>query len=121
MIEPNTAHIISKIADIQLEALRKLRSNPDSISKVYLMKLVEAKNSDIIKAIDHHIYLYEDLQKSPEMINMLTEYQTSICSFILWKMESEWIDINQEGVLGAWSLLINAQKKFHPEYQAIFN
>ncbi len=121
MIEPNTTKVISMIADIQIEALNKLKDNPNIISKDYLMKLVEAKEDEITEAIEKLICIYEDIKQAPELLNMLTEYQTSLCSYILWRMEAEWLEINQEGVLGAWALIIRAQNKFHPEYQAILN
>lgn len=119
MLEPNTSEIISKIADIQLEALHKLKDNPTIIAEDHLMKLLEVKDQEIEEAIDRHIQIYEDLKQAPELLKLLTEYQVSLCSYILWKMESEWVNLNQEGVLGAWALIINAQLKFHPEYLSL--
>lgn len=118
-MEQSTAKIISQIAEIQLEALHKLKENKAEINQEALMKLLETKEDEIDTAIDNHINLYEDLKDNPDLIKMLNEYQTSLCSYILWRMEDSWVSQNQEGVLGAWSIIIAAQRKFHPEYQII--
>ena len=119
-MEQNTAKIISMIADIQIEALKKLKTEQvQEFSEDELCKLLQVKSDEINEAIDTHIQLYEDMQQSPDMIKLLNEYQISLCSYILWKMESEWVNINQEGVLGAWSIITDAQRKFHPEYRII--
>ena len=118
-MEQTTARIISQIAEIQLEALHKLKKDKSKINQEALIKLLETSDTEIDEAIDNHINLYEDLKDTPDLINMLTEYQTSLCSYILWKMEDTWVSQNQEGVLGAWSIITTAQRKFHPEYQII--
>jgi len=118
-MEQTTAKIISQIAEIQLEALHRLKKDKSVINQEALMKLLETKESEIDEAIDNHICLYEDLKNTPDLIKMLNEYQTSLCSYILWKMEDSWVSQNQEGVLGAWSVITTAQRKFHPEYQII--
>lgn len=119
-MEQNTAKIISQIAEIQLEALHKLKTEEvENITEEDLCKLLQVKPEEIEEAIDNHIYLYEDLRDNPGLIKMLTEYQTSLCSYILWRMEDNWVSQNQEGVLGAWAILTEAQRKFHPEYNII--
>lgn len=116
-MEQNTAQIISMIAEIQLEALKKLKTEQvQEFSEDELCKLLQVKPEEITEAIENHIQLYEDMKQSPDMVKILTEYQTSLCSYILWKMESEWVNLNQEGVLGAWAIITEAQRKFHPEY-----
>ena len=119
-MEQNTAQIISMIADIQLEALHKIQNNKEEFKDdLLLSKLLQTKPEEISEAIEAHIRLYEDLKQVPDSIKLLNEYQTSLCSYILWRMESEWLIINQEGVLGAWAVIIDAQTKFHPEYRYI--
>ena len=119
-MEPNTIDIINKIADIQLLALNKLKTNYiEEFTEDELCKLLQVKQSEISDAIDIHIQVYENLKKYPNAIRMLGEYQISLCSYILWKMESEWIVDNQEGVIGAWAIITEAQRKFHPEYRII--
>ena len=119
-MEQNTANIISLIADIQVEALKKLKTEQvEEFSEDELCKLLQVNSEEITEAIDNHIQLYEDMKQCPSMVKLLNEYQTSLCSYILWKMESEWVNINQEGVLGAWAIITEAQRKFHPEYRII--
>ena len=119
-MEQATAKIIEMIADIQIEALNKLKTNQiQEFTEDELCKLLQVKPDEITEALDNHIQMYEDMKQSPDMIKLLNEYQTSLCSYILWKMESEWVNINQEGVLGAWSIITAAQRKFHPEYRII--
>lgn len=119
-MEQNTVNIIQLIAEIQIEALKKLKTEQvQEFSEDELCKLLQVKPEEITEAIDNHIQMYEDMKQSPDMIKLLNEYQTSLCSYILWKMESEWVNINQEGVLGAWSIITAAQRKFHPEYRII--
>lgn len=120
-MEQNTANIVKNIAFIQIEALKKLlnKENQKAFSEDELCKLFQVKPEELNQAIQNHLNLYEDMVQMPEMINILNEYQTSLCSYILWKMESEWVIDNQEGVLGAWSIITTAQRKFHPEYKII--
>ena len=118
-MESSTAKVISQIAEIQLEALQNLKKDPSQITKEDLMKLLSVKESEINEAIDNHIQLYEDLRDNPSLIKMLTEYQTTLCSYILWRMEENWINQFQDGIAGAWAVIIDAQRKFHPEYRII--
>ena len=119
-MEQAIANIISSIADIQIEALKKLKTEQvQEFSEDELCNLLQVKPEEISEAINNHIQIYEDMKQSPDMIKLLNEYQTSLCSYILWKMESEWVNINQEGVIGAWAIITAAQRKFHPEYRII--
>lgn len=119
-MEQSTSEIISKIADIQLEALNKLKTEKiQEFTEDELCKLLQVRPEYIEQAINSHIQLYEDVKQSPDLVKLLPEYQTSLCSYILWRMESEWININQEGVVGAWAIITEAQRKFHPEYRII--
>jgi len=119
-MEQNTAKVISMIAEIQVEALKKLKTEQvQEFTEDELCKLLQVKPEEISDAIENHIQIYEDMKESPNMIKLLNEYQTSLCSYILWRMEAEWVNINQEGVLGAWAIITEAQRKFHPEYRII--
>lgn len=119
-MEQNTAKVISMIAEIQIEALKKLKTEQvQEFTEDELCKLLQVKPEEISDAIENHIQIYEDMKESPNMIKLLNEYQTSLCSYILWRMEAEWVNINQEGVLGAWAIITEAQRKFHPEYRII--
>ena len=119
-MEQNTQKVIQQIAEIQIEALQKLKTQKvEEYSEADLCKLLQVGPEEIQDSIDNHIQIYKDMVQSPDMIKMLTEYQTCLCSYILWKMEETWVLNNQEGVLGAWAILTAAQRKFHPEYQII--
>ena len=119
-MEQNTAKVISMIAEIQVEALKKLKTEQvQEFTEDELCNLLQVKPEEISDAIENHIQIYEDMKESPNMIKLLNEYQTSLCSYILWRMEAEWVNINQEGVLGAWAIITEAQRKFHPEYRII--
>ena len=119
-MEQNTKKIIQQIAEIQIEALQKLKTKKiEEFSEADLCKLLAVQPEDIQTAIDTHLDIYKNMIQSPELIKLLTEYQTCLCSYILWKMEETWVLDNQEGVLGAWAILTAAQRKFHPEYQII--
>lgn len=52
---------------------------------------------------------------TPQLINMLSEYQMMVCSHILFRMEDEWVHTNSQGVLGTWAIFQRANLKFHPE------
>lgn len=119
-MEQSTSDIISKIADIQIEALKKLKTKQiEEFSEDELCKLLQVKPEEIGESINSHIQIYEDMKQHPDMIRMLNEYQTSLCSYILWRMESEWVNSNHGGVIGAWVIITEAQIKFHPEYRII--
>lgn len=119
-MELSTSKIIKSIADIQIEALKKLKTNQiEEFNEDELCKLLQVKPEEISEAIENHIQLYEDIKELPDMVKLLNEYQTSLCSYILWRMEAEWVNSNQEGVIGAWAIFTEAQRKFHPEYRII--
>lgn len=119
-MEQNTQKVIKAIAEIQVEALNKLKTKKvENYSEAELCKLLQVKPEEIKEAIENHIQIYKDMEQSPDMIKMLTEYQICLCSYILWNMEEAWVIDNQEGVLGAWAILTDAQLKFHPEYRII--
>ena len=90
-------------------------SNGNNIAQDLIKKLLQIDNDEIIMALDEHIELYTEIENTPQLINMLSEYQMLVCSHILFRMEDEWVHNNSQGVLGTWAIFQKANLKFHPE------
>lgn len=117
-MDKETKDIIKLIAGIQIESLNSLKediSNGNNIAQDLIKKLLQIDNDEIIRALDEHIELYTEIENTPQLINMLSEYQMLVCSHILFRMEDEWVHNNSQGVLGTWAILQKANLKFHPE------
>ena len=134
-MDKETKDIVKLIAGIQIESLNSLKEDitkgnniaQDLIKKLLqidkgkniaqdlIKKLFQIDNDEIIRALDEHIELYVEIENTPQLINILSEYQMLVCSHILFRMEDEWVHTNSHGVLGTWSILQKANLKFHPE------
>ena len=117
-MDKETKDIVKLIAGIQIESLDSLKediSNGNNIAQDLIKKLLQIDNDEIIRALDEHIELYTEIENTPQLINMLSEYQMLVCSHILFRMEDEWVHNNSHGVLGTWAIFQKANLKFHPE------
>lgn len=117
-MDKETKDIIKLIAGIQIESLNSLKddvNNGNSIAEDLIKKFLQIDNDEIIQALDEHIQLYVDIGQTPQLINMINEYQMLVCSHILFRMEDEWVHTNSQGVLGTWAIFQKSNLKFHPE------
>ena len=117
-MDKETKDIIKLIAGIQIESLNSLKddvNNGNNIAEDLIKKFLQIDNDEIIQALDEHIQLYVDIEQTPQLINMINEYQMLVCSHILFRMEDEWVHTNSQGVLGTWAIFQKANLKFHPE------
>lgn len=117
-MDKETKDIVKLIAGIQIESLNSLKEDitkGNNIAQDLIKKLLQIDNDEIIRALDEHIELYVEIENTPQLINILSEYQMLVCSHILFRMEDEWVHTNSQGVLGTWSILQKANLKFHPE------
>lgn len=117
-MDKETKDIVKLIAGIQIESLNSLKEDitkGNNIAQDLIKKLLQIDNDEIIRALDEHIELYVEIKNTPQLINILSEYQMLVCSHILFRMEDEWVHTNSQGVLGTWSILQKANLKFHPE------
>lgn len=117
-MDKETKDIIKLIAGIQIESLNSLKddvNNGNNIAEDLIKKFLQIDNDKIIQALDEHIQLYVDIEQTPQLINMINEYQMMVCSHILFRMEDEWVHTNSQGVLGTWAIFQRANLKFHPE------
>ena len=117
-MDKETKDIIKLIAGIQIESLNSLKddvNNGNNIAEDLIKKFLQIDNDEIIQALDEHIQLYVDIEQTPQLINMINEYQMLICSHILFRMEDEWVHTNSQGVLGTWAIFQKSNLKFHPE------
>ena len=117
-MDKETKDIVKLIAGIQIESLNSLKediSNGNNIAQDLIKKLLQIDNDEIIMALDEHIELYTEIENTPQLINMLSEYQMLVCSHILFRMEDEWVHNNSQGVLSTWAIFQKANLKFHPE------
>ena len=121
-MDRNTKEVIQLIAEIQVEALKRLKTNWDRYNDDnygLVSKLLQITDNEIDKSIDEHLRIYNDLIDMPTTLVMLSEYQLMLCSHILFKMEDEWITFNPNGVVGAWDAIREANMKYHPEFTLI--
>ena len=110
--------IVKLIAGIQIESVNSLKdvvNNGNNIAEDLIKKFLQIDNDEIIQALDEHIQLYVDIEQTPQLINMINEYQMLVCSHILFRMEDEWVHTNSQGVLGTWAIFQKSNHKFHPE------
>lgn len=117
-MDKETKDIIKLIAGIQIESLNSLKddvNNGNNIAEDLIKKFLQIDNDEIIQALDEHIQLYVDIEQTPQLINMINEYQMLVCSHILFRMEDEWVHTNSQGVLGTWAIFQKLNLKFHPE------
>lgn len=117
-MDKETKDIIKLIAGIQIESLNSLKddvNNGNNIAEDLIKKFLQIDNDEIIQALDEHIQLYIDIEQTPQLINMINEYQMLVCSHILFRMEDEWVHTNSQGVLGTWAIFQKSNLKFHPE------
>lgn len=117
-MDKETKDIIKLIAGIQIESLNSLKddvNNGNNIAEDLIKKFLQIDNDEIIQALDEHIQLYVDIEQTPQLINMMNEYQMLVCSHILFRMEDEWVHTNSQGVLGTWAIFQKSNLKFHPE------
>ena len=142
-MDKETSQIIKNIAEIQIEALRRIIDKEDepnaSLSQELLIELLNIDISQLLESgtpynkmnqklktlihrkVDMRIDAYKQMIEIPTAIYCLDEYQLLLCSHILWKMEEVWILENSQGVNGAWLEINRAISKFHPEYTLIIN
>lgn len=117
-MDKETKDIIKLIAGIQIESLNSLKddvNNGNNIAEDLIKKFFQIDNDEIIQALDEHIQLYVDIEQTPQLINMINEYQMLVCLHILFRMEDEWVHTNSQGVLGTWAIFQKLNLKFHPE------
>ena len=117
-MDKETKDIIKLIAGIQIESLNSLKddvNNGNNIAEDLIKKFLQIDNDEIIQALNEHIQLYVDIEQTPQLINMINEYQMLVCSHILFRMEDEWVHTNSQGVLGTWAIFQKSNLKFHPE------
>lgn len=117
-MDKETKDIVKLIAGIQIESLNSIKEdvkNGNDIAQDLIKKLLQIEDDEIIRALDEHTELYGEIENTPQMINMLSEYQMLVCSHILFRMEDEWVHTNSQGVLGTWAIFQRANLKFHPE------
>lgn len=119
-MKPTTKDIISKIADIQIEALSNICKNIQTIPGDLLAEFLDCPpgyegDKDIMLEETHaRLEAYKFMKDYPSMIQSLSEYQLYICSHILFRMEEEWIQDNPEGVSETWNILFKNIDKYHP-------
>ena len=113
--------VIKQIAEIQIEALTSIVDNPSSVNHDDLRKFLQIQDNEIISAAEHLIDVYRNILDNPRCIALLNEYQLMVCSHILFEIEDDIILDDPLAVNEAWHLIVEAQKKFHPELRIIIN
>ena len=98
-MDKETKDIVKLIAGIQIESLNSIKEdvkNGNDIAQDLIKKLLQIEDDEIIRALDEHIELYVEMENTPQLINMLSEYQMLVCSHILFRMEDEWVHTNTQ-------------------------
>ena len=112
--------LIPELAEIQIEAFKKLKAAPNSVDQYQLNQLIEFNNEDVQEVLDRRIRYWELIKKMPALINGIPEYQLGICMHILFTMEEIWVQKNPDGVNAMWDLFDKLYLKFHPEIKLIW-
>ena len=126
IMDKETKDIVKLIAGIQIESLNSIKEdvkNGNDIAQDLIKKLLQIEDDEIIRALDEHIELYVEMENTPQLINMLSEYQMLVCSHILFRMEDEWVHTNSQGVLGTWAIFPEGKSQIPPRTNTfkIFN
>lgn len=77
-MDKETKDIVKLIAGIQIESLNSIKEdvkNGNDIAQDLIKKLLQIEDDEIIRALDEHIELYVEIENTPQLINMLSEYQ----------------------------------------------
>lgn len=115
-------YVIKQIAEIQVEALNSIIANPSEVNFLDLRDYLEVDDADIVSAATRlkDVYLHiSEAEDSSRLIALLNEYQLGSCIHILFNIEDNLISEYPIEVNRAWSILMDAQKKFHPELSII--
>lgn len=112
--------LIPELAEIQIEAFKKLKVAPNSVDQYQLTQLIELNNEDVQEVLDRRIRYWELIKKMPGLIKGIPEYQLGICMHILFTMEETWVQHNPDGVNAMWDLFDELYQKFHPEIKLIW-
>ena len=108
--------IIKKIAKIQLDSWNRiLKKKAFSKSELFLLNQFDNGLLDAENLASNKIKVYEGLMKYPNHIGLVDNDELSIIMHILFRMESEWILINQSGVYKLWSKLFEIQENRQPK------
>ena len=113
----NLKQVIQNIAEIQLEALKRIQKDPRQYDNFGLVQFIQS--SEIDSTIQNRIDYWERVYSLPCYFKTLDQYQLGICSHILFTMESEWVQANPEGVLECWDLIDNCFNRHHPEVKLL--
>lgn len=111
--------VIKEVVKIQLEALKSILKNPDSVDRHGLKTYLQISGEEITEATNKLIDEYNQIYKYPWLIRQLSEYQLMVCSHILFNIEDEYIQEYPESVSKAWELIMKAQENNHPEFKII--
>ena len=82
-MDKETKDIVKLIAGIQIESLNSIKEdvkNGNDIAQDLIKKLLQIEDDEIIRALDEHIELYVEIENTPQLINMLSEYQMLVCT-----------------------------------------
>ena len=113
---------IQQVAQIQIEALASIIKNPNSVDRFNLCKLLQIQDDEIVSAANRLLDIFTNiLHNNPECIKLLNDYQLMVCSHILFQIEDEIILDDPGSVAEAWSLIMEAQRKFHPELKLVIS
>ena len=77
-MDKETKDIVKLIAGIQIESLNSIKEdvkNGNDIAQDLIKKLLQIEDDEIIRALDEHIELYVEIENTPQLINMLSEFQ----------------------------------------------
>ena len=118
-MDKETKEIIQHIASIQMDAIQNIIDRPEDNDYDQLLRLIGSKPEDLISTAEEIYDYYKEVEETPELICMATEYQLLVCHHILFVMEDEWLIENSQGVYGAWEVLRRELDKFHPEFKII--
>ncbi len=75
---------------IQIESLNSIKEdvkNGNDIAQDLIKKLLQIEDDEIIRALDEHIELYVEIENTPQLINMLSEYQMPVMLTITPRMK----------------------------------
>lgn len=120
MKNKNLIQVVQKIAEIQIEGLKRVQQNPEGYDISGLIKEVLASGStEFQKGLQERIKQWENILETPVLFKTLDLYQLGVSAHILYVIEEDLLRYNADGVIECWELIDSLYQLYHPEVKIL--
>lgn len=119
-MDQGTKEVIKRIASIQVDALESIVDSDYKVNHRLLCEYLQITSTEVRNATNLLLSMYKNIQADPRSFVFLPEYQVGVCAHILFEMEETWLkDLDGASIHGAWEVIGNLNKEYHPEYSLV--